>query len=50
VNFSGTGSKFISNTSSALVMMPIGLATAPDLAVSALPLMMGVAMSPAHPS
>jgi di/tricarboxylate transporter len=37
-------SQFISNTSSALVMMPIGLATASELGVSALPLMMGVAM------
>lgn len=36
--------QFISNTSSALVMMPIGLATASELGVSALPLMMGVAM------
>jgi di/tricarboxylate transporter len=37
-------SQFISNTSSALVMMPIGLATASELSVSALPIMMGVAM------
>lgn len=37
-------SQFISNTSSALVMMPIGLATASELGVSALPLMMSVAM------
>ena len=37
-------SQFISNTSSALVMMPIGMATATELGVSALPLMMGVAM------
>jgi di/tricarboxylate transporter len=37
-------SQFISNTSSALVMMPIGLATASDLGVSALPMMLGVAM------
>ncbi len=37
-------SQFISNTSSALVMMPIGMATASELGVSALPLMMGVAM------
>lgn len=37
-------SQFISNTSSALVMMPIGLATASELGVSALPLMLGVAM------
>jgi di/tricarboxylate transporter len=36
--------QFISNTSSALVMMPIGLATASELGVSALPLMLGVAM------
>lgn len=36
--------QFISNTSTALVMMPIALATAHDLHVSALPLMMGVAM------
>src|SRR5262245_10934247 len=36
--------QLISNTSSALVMMPIGLATASELGVSALPLMMGVAM------
>jgi len=39
-----TVSQFISNTSSALVMMPIGLATASELGVSALPMMMGVAM------
>ncbi|GAA5112964.1 SLC13 family permease [Pseudonocardia adelaidensis] len=37
-------SQFISNTSTALVMMPIGLATASDLGVSALPMMMAVAM------
>lgn len=37
-------SQFISNTSSALVMMPIGVATAHQLGVSPLPLMMGVAM------
>lgn len=37
-------SQFISNTSAALVMMPIGLATATELGVNALPLMMGVAM------
>jgi di/tricarboxylate transporter len=37
-------SQFISNTSAALVMMPIGLATASELGVSALPMMMGVAM------
>src|SRR5262245_27741091 len=36
--------QFISNTSAALVMMPIGLATASELGVSALPIMMGVAM------
>lgn len=36
--------QFISNTSSALVMMPIGLATASELGVSALPMMLGVAM------
>jgi di/tricarboxylate transporter len=36
--------QFISNTSSALVMMPIGLATASELGVSALPMMMAVAM------
>jgi di/tricarboxylate transporter len=39
-----TVSQFISNTSAALVMMPIGLATASELNVSALPMMMGVAM------
>jgi di/tricarboxylate transporter len=37
-------SQFISNTSAALVMMPIGLATAAELQVSALPLLMAVAM------
>src|SRR5690606_23146351 len=37
-------SQFISNTSSALVMMPIGLATASELGISALPMMLGVAM------
>ena len=37
-------SQFISNTSAALVMMPIGLATATEMGVSALPMMMGVAM------
>jgi di/tricarboxylate transporter len=37
-------SQFISNTSAALVMMPIGVATASELSVSALPMMMGVAM------
>jgi len=36
--------QFISNTSSALVMMPIAIATAHELAVSPLPLMIGVAM------
>jgi di/tricarboxylate transporter len=36
--------QFISNTSSALVMMPIGIATASELGVNALPMMMGVAM------
>lgn len=36
--------QFISNTSSALVMMPIGLATASELGVSPLPMMLGVAM------
>ena len=36
--------QFISNTSSALVMMPIGLATAAELHVSAIPMMLGVAM------
>jgi di/tricarboxylate transporter len=41
---SATISQFISNTSSALVMMPIGLATAFELEVSALPMMLGVAM------
>jgi di/tricarboxylate transporter len=41
---SATVSQFISNTSSALVMMPIGLATASELEVSALPMMLGVAM------
>lgn len=39
-----TISQFISNPSAALVMMPIGLATASELGVSALPMMMGVAM------
>src|SRR5262245_22912161 len=45
-NFSGIGGHhaIYFNTSSALVMMPIGLATASELGVSALPLMMGVAM------
>ena len=37
-------SQFISNTSTALVMMPIALATASDLHVSALPMMVSVAM------
>jgi di/tricarboxylate transporter len=41
---SATISQFISNTSAALVMMPIGLATASELGVSALPMMLGVAM------
>jgi di/tricarboxylate transporter len=36
--------QFISNTSAALVMMPIGVATASELGVNALPMMMGVAM------
>jgi len=36
--------QFISNTSTALVMMPIGLATAADMHVSALPMMISVAM------
>jgi di/tricarboxylate transporter len=36
--------QFISNTSAALVMMPIGAATASELGVNALPMMMGVAM------
>jgi di/tricarboxylate transporter len=36
--------QFISNTSSALVMMPIGLATAAELNISPLPMMLGVAM------
>ncbi|GAA1605827.1 SLC13 family permease [Kribbella karoonensis] len=36
--------QFISNTSTALVMIPIGLATASDLGVSALPMMISVAM------
>jgi di/tricarboxylate transporter len=37
-------SQFISNTSAALVMIPIGLATASELGVSALPMMLAVAM------
>jgi di/tricarboxylate transporter len=37
-------SQLISNTSSGLVMLPIGLATASDLGVSAVPMMLGVAM------
>lgn len=37
-------SQFISNTSTALVMMPVGLATAADLHVSALPMVLSVAM------
>jgi di/tricarboxylate transporter len=36
--------QFISNTSTALVMMPIALAAAVDMNVSALPMIMGVAM------
>jgi di/tricarboxylate transporter len=36
--------QFISNTSTALVMMPIGLAAADDMQVSALPMVMSVAM------
>jgi di/tricarboxylate transporter len=36
--------QFISNTSAALVMMPIGVATASELGVNPLPMMMGVAM------
>src|SRR5262245_54198380 len=36
--------QFISNTSSALVMIRIGLATASEVEVSALPMMLGVAM------
>ncbi|HEY1267662.1 MAG TPA: SLC13 family permease [Candidatus Binatia bacterium] len=36
--------QFISNTSTALVMMPIGLATAVDMHVSPLPMMISVAM------
>lgn len=37
-------SQFISNTSAALVMMPIGIATAFDLGVNPLPMMLSVAM------
>ena len=37
-------SQFISNTSTALVMMPVALATASDMGVSALPMVMSVAM------
>ncbi|GAA4168648.1 SLC13 family permease [Gryllotalpicola koreensis] len=37
-------SQFISNTSSALVMLPIAVATAGDLHVAALPLILGVAL------
>jgi di/tricarboxylate transporter len=37
-------SQLISNTSAALVMMPVGVATAAELGVSALPMMLGVAM------
>jgi di/tricarboxylate transporter len=40
-------SQFISNTSSALVMLPIGLATALDLHESPIPMMLGVAMGAA---
>ncbi|MCL2516060.1 MAG: SLC13 family permease [Microbacteriaceae bacterium] len=40
-------SQFISNTSSALVMLPIGLATAVDMHVSPVPMMLGVAMGAA---
>ena len=36
--------QFISNTSTALVMMPIGLAAATDMSVSAMPMIMAVAM------
>jgi di/tricarboxylate transporter len=36
--------QFISNTSTALVMMPIGVAAAKDMHVSALPMMVSVAM------
>ncbi len=36
--------QFISNTSTALVMIPIGLATATDLGISPLPMMLAVAM------
>jgi di/tricarboxylate transporter len=36
--------QFISNTSTALVMLPIGLATAGELGVSPLPMMIAVAM------
>ncbi len=37
-------SQFISNTSASLVMMPIGVATATEMGVAALPMMLGVAM------
>ena len=37
-------SQFISNTSSALVMLPIAVATAGDLHVAALPMILGVAL------
>ncbi len=37
-------SQFISNTSAALVMIPIGVATAAELGVSALPMLLAVAM------
>jgi di/tricarboxylate transporter len=37
-------SQFISNTSSALVMLPIAVATATDLHVATLPMILGVAL------
>jgi di/tricarboxylate transporter len=37
-------SQFISNTSAALVMMPVSIATASELGVAALPLILGVVM------
>jgi|SRR5579871_275229 len=37
-------SQFISNTSAALVMIPIGIATASELRISALPLVIGIAL------
>jgi anion transporter len=40
----GVLSQFISNTSSALVMLPIAVATATDLHVEALPMILGVAL------